>query len=150
MKTRHRKDMKKLSTAIRRGVKIAEENGITQNKGKLFKQNRLGNGEEVVIDCACALGMAYIGTNGLKATKENIKAHASFGMFQDNVYGELNKIYQINDNSKEKCLKNKLGEVTNGVLEINKLAVSGFVITLNDSFDKSANEIADSLEACGL
>lgn len=129
MKTRPNKTIKKASTAIRRGMKIAQENGITVARGALFRTNKDGD-----ISCACAIGMGLIGLYGTKRTTTN-----------------LTEDYFI---SKTVPFSKKYtaGTCLRKILKIREDLdyVASVIMHANDASKKSPEEIADALEACGL
>lgn len=143
MKTKHNPNIKKLSTAIRRGYKIAQENGIKVSRDSLIEFKYEGN-KRVGIDCACSLGLGLIGLYGTdpKAYKTN----------QDG-YARLNKAFGSKNSDKSECLL-KTAPNSKHVKESfdidGKLSVHDFVIALNDGAKMNPEKIAEKLEKCKL
>lgn len=133
MKTEPNESIEKLSEAMRHGLKIAKENGIKHGKGYLFTSDKDG------IDCACALGMAYIGIAGTVA----IYSHEG--------YEKLDEKFAINSNNS--CLLTTIEEGSDeaGALSTYKvISTRDFVIELNDTANLEVEEIVTKLEKCGL
>lgn len=129
MKTKHRKDIKRLSTAMERGSKIAKESGIKQVISSFLEHKWDENGEEVVCG-ACALGMAAIGVFGVKGAEsmdeELILAH--FGL----------------RDVENTCLAKKVGN------EDFVKTVGESVVVANDSRKKKIPTIVKALKECKL
>lgn len=127
MKTKHNPNIKKLSTAIRRGYQIAKERGIKVARGVTFRKNK-----ESEITCACALGLAAIGRYGLDKA-----GTMDFSLIIDK--------FKIRDANR--CLNKKV----NHTEYFQKYrSVSSTVVELNDEKRKSPEQIANLLESCGL
>ena len=135
MKTRPNKNIKKLSTAMRRGLKIAKEKGIKPGKYELATIDWDEETDTYSVGAACALGMAYIGINGTKKARG-----ASYTELEE----QFPKLTQENKclvkAAKRFKLKCSLDTYTNP---------EAVVITMNDS-GVAIEKIADKLEKCGL
>jgi hypothetical protein len=115
--------MHKLSTAIRKGYKIAQKNGIKQVKGRMFKRNKAGN-----LTGACVLGMAKIGKYGLDACGDYKHYGCVFS-----AYVSLKNTKHLTPQLVSECLGDAIT----------------LAIVLNDKYKKNALEIADVIEKCG-
>jgi len=138
MKTRHNKNIKKLSTAILRGARIAKENGIKHSRGRLAELDAKGN-----IKCACALGMAHIGVFGIQATKD-------LQEYDEDGYSALEEKFPETD-AVNMCVneKAKIVDYPTG-FTCNSTRVQDAVISLNDSDNKKPEQIAKLLQECKL
>jgi hypothetical protein len=135
MKTEPNESIEKLSEAMRHGLKIAKENGIKHSRGYLFTTTTDGN----KIDCACALGMAYIGIAGTEP------------VFTNEGYEKLDDKFDINSNNS--CLLTTIEEGSDEAESLSSYSVISlrdFVVELNDTGHLEVEEIAAKLETCGL
>lgn len=132
----HQSRIKKLSTAMRHGLRMAQERGIKRVVGQLFRKNSRGE-----VCGACALGMAYIGRFGIEAAKQ-IDENAD-----GKAYDALNKVFNINSQKSLTCLK-KVGP--KNIQKVEKFNTSQFVATLNDNNKLPVEVIAEKLEECKL
>lgn len=134
MKTRPRKDIKRLSTAIRRGIKIGKENGVEHVRDGTLIDVDYETGQV----CACALGFALIGLYGVKKGLES-------------GYGDLKS---VKSNEINQCLPKVLPSNIRTKIGISKRSsphvVETVVIGLNDNTQLELEEIADYLEECKL
>lgn len=141
MGTKHNKNIKKLSTAIRRGKAIADENGINHGRGKWLRLNKAGD----KIECACAMGMALIGKIGVDAALEvEAKTYAGASAEVEKeipVSRSVNSCFVKEAKTKRKTLATKVASWN---------TVQGIVITMNDETKMTLDEIADTLESCKL
>jgi hypothetical protein len=134
MKTKPNESIEKLSEAMRHGLKIAKENGIKHSTGYLFTAL---NGNK--IECACALGMAYIGIAGIKS------------VFTHEGYEKLDEKFAIDSNNT--CLLTTIEEGSDEAEALSTYSVISlreFVVELNDTAKLGVDEIAAKLEKCGL
>lgn len=131
----HQRKIKKLSTAIRHGLKMCRERGIKQAKSTLIEVNIKGE-----VCGACALGMALIGVYG---TKEAGRISNGKG------YLMLQKLF---GNKMNKCLPKTLSSKLQKNYIDKNIAISpqAFVYRLNDHCSMRPDKIADKLEACNL
>lgn len=131
----------KLSDAILKGCEVAAENGITADRGVFF---RIDMGDK--IQCACALGMAYIGAYGIDAANQVAVDRNNNGIGFAPAYQKLRKDYgtdQVNT-----CFFKKL----KGMDDEPPAVLESVVITMNDSAyqNRTPQEIAALLKECDL
>lgn len=158
MATKPNKNIKRLSTAIRRGVAIGKEAGIKKGKSQLIKTNAKGE-----VCKACTLGFALIGVLGIEGAKKVTKA----GLGEGKGYNLLTKQFGDEDNT---CLPKQLttkkqqqhsgvviyededyDPVTNTYKVISRTASpQDFVMSLNDNTNLTPEQIAEKLANCKL
>ena len=132
MATRARKDIKKLSTAIKRGLKIAKENGIRHNIGSLRTLD-----ENAKVCSVCALGYGVLGITGVK----NFPANAT------DAYGIVQKLNGVSEPSI--CFASKARDLTNRPFYSDARVIAN-VMELNDNVHVEPEAVVELLEACGL
>jgi hypothetical protein len=123
--TKPNRKIKKLSTAVRRGLKIAKENNIKISRQAFTIENDKGE-----VCRACTLGMAGIGLFGVREVLYKT---------EDSVMNHLGLQSKENE-----CLPKKLN------LRPKYEDITSVIMYANDSRNKSPEEIADALEACKL
>lgn len=128
LKTEHRKDIKKISTAILRGKKIAEENDIEVDVGVIIQVDDENN-----IYKACAMGLAYIGKFGIESAKLLDGESKLSGECMENF---------LNGNTPSECIRK--------IYTSNIEYPQDYVIKLNDVNYCSPEEIAKKLKNCKL
>jgi hypothetical protein len=122
---KHNRNIKKLSTAIRRGLAIAQERGIKVARGAYFKRNKKGE-----ITSACALGLASIGVYGEEDADVGVMAGLPFK-------------FKVNSIFRNQCVVAAF-KIASGT------TLTSMITLANDSRKWSPSKIADKLESCGL
>lgn len=142
VKTKPLKTIRKISTAMERGYKIAKENRIKQVTGDFIvteeKYDRQGNYIEDKVCGACALGMVAIGLFGVEGAKDynEDKVMRHLGLYDE----------------KNACLPKKLKVLDEDELESGDytMDVQTVIIEANDDAEKKIPVIVKSLKACKL
>jgi hypothetical protein len=140
MATKHNKQIKKLSTAIKRGKQIADERGIKQTRGGFWLKPNKGGTK---IECACALGMALIGKLGVEAcTEVATKGGISIAGLVEEAFPE--------SGVPNCCLSKAVYEKRKNLPTASYYGVDSLIITMNDSTRMPIEEIVEILESCNL
>lgn len=136
MATKPNKNVKKLSTAMKLGKKIADENGIKQGRGTWLKLDR----KEEKLICACAMGMTLIGKYGVEEATKIAQEGTEVEVIEED--------FPVSDKVNECIFKTDVVKNRRSVTSLHELG--SVVMILNDKAKLPVETIVEALESCRL